>query len=507
MDLDDGGKRVPGWNDPIDPHRAYRRPADDQPDDQWATQAWYDALPPAYDPGDRRPHRGPERSSAPDRSPASADDRWYGAGQARPVDPDHRPAGTGRHDADRLAEHPADDAGWPNGYPAQHPGYPAQDLGYPAQDLGYAAQDPGYAAQDAGWTTGYPADDGWAARDRTDQPARADRYRATDTGWTNGYPADDPGWAAQDRADDPGWAAQDRAGDADSVAGHSDVDAGWVNRYPDEDATATRSLHTVRPAGAPDGDPDERRRLTRPMLLAGGAAAATLAIMIGVGAALLPKSSDSPTRPAAAAEAPTSADGVVADGDLAGDDSSPEQPTPPAAPPSTPANTAPTTRAAPPAVRAQRPAGTPTRTRTTAPASSSNGATAVNGPVTSQEQEVIDLVNQQRAANGCGALAANPQLMTAARLHSQDQAAHRKMSHDGSDGSTLAQRVSRAGYPGGNLAENVAYGYETPADVMDGWMHSDGHRRNILNCTYRDIGVGVAEGSDGRLYWTQDFGG
>lgn len=55
------------------------------------------------------------------------------------------------------------------------------------------------------------------------------------------------------------------------------------------------------------------------------------------------------------------------------------------------------------------------------------------------------------------------------------------------------------------VGENVAMGYTSPEAVMKGWMNSSGHRANIMNRGYVKIGVGVAKGSDGRLYWTQNF--
>ena len=96
-------------------------------------------------------------------------------------------------------------------------------------------------------------------------------------------------------------------------------------------------------------------------------------------------------------------------------------------------------------------------------------------------------------------------LANAARLHSQDQAAHNNMSHTGSDGSSPWQRAERAGYDDA-IGENVAMGYRTPEAVMDGWMNSAGHRANILNCKAKAIGIGVAAASNGTLYWTQLFG-
>jgi uncharacterized protein YkwD len=80
---------------------------------------------------------------------------------------------------------------------------------------------------------------------------------------------------------------------------------------------------------------------------------------------------------------------------------------------------------------------------------------------------------------------------------------HQSMSHTGSDGSSPGDRITRAGYDWRTYGENVAYGYPTPESVMAGWMSSPGHKANILNCAFKEIGVGMAK--DG-YYWTQDFG-
>jgi uncharacterized protein YkwD len=79
-------------------------------------------------------------------------------------------------------------------------------------------------------------------------------------------------------------------------------------------------------------------------------------------------------------------------------------------------------------------------------------------------------------------------------------------SHTGRDGSSFVDRLSRAGYPKeGAAGENIAYGYGTAQAVVNGWMNSDGHRRNILNCSAKSTGVGLAyRGST--AYWTQLFG-
>ncbi|MGW4686385.1 CAP domain-containing protein [Streptomyces sp. NPDC004244] len=117
--------------------------------------------------------------------------------------------------------------------------------------------------------------------------------------------------------------------------------------------------------------------------------------------------------------------------------------------------------------------------------------------------EILALVNQERAVVGCPALTINAKLTAAAQSHSQDMAAHANMSHTGSDGSDPGQRITRAGYTWSTYGENVAYGYSTPAAVMEGWMNSPGHKRNILDCSFKEIGIGYAGPNH---YWTQDFG-
>lgn len=125
--------------------------------------------------------------------------------------------------------------------------------------------------------------------------------------------------------------------------------------------------------------------------------------------------------------------------------------------------------------------------------------------MTRLENEVTALVNAERAKARCGPVRTDERLRTAARRHSADMAAQGYFSHTSKDGSSPWDRIRRAGYPNG-MAENIAYGYPTPADVMNGWMNSAGHRANILNCAAKAIGVGLAYTGSGTAYWTQDFG-
>lgn len=123
---------------------------------------------------------------------------------------------------------------------------------------------------------------------------------------------------------------------------------------------------------------------------------------------------------------------------------------------------------------------------------------------TATERKVVRLVNKERAKAGCKALRTDRRLRKAAYLHSRDMGVHHYFDHNSRDGRTPWDRIKAQGYKFPS-AENIAAGQRTPASVMDAWMHSEGHRANILNCDYKAIGVGVWKGS-GAPIWTQDFG-
>ncbi|WP_235433275.1 CAP domain-containing protein [Protofrankia coriariae] len=97
-------------------------------------------------------------------------------------------------------------------------------------------------------------------------------------------------------------------------------------------------------------------------------------------------------------------------------------------------------------------------------------------------------------------------LLLAAQWHSEDMAANSYMDHVSLDGRTMTDRATASGYRYRMLGENVAAGQNSPAEVMDGWMNSPGHRRNILNGEFTQIGVGYARGGSYGIYWTQVFG-
>ncbi|MEU7410450.1 CAP domain-containing protein, partial [Streptomyces sp. NPDC042638] len=119
--------------------------------------------------------------------------------------------------------------------------------------------------------------------------------------------------------------------------------------------------------------------------------------------------------------------------------------------------------------------------------------------------QVVALVNKERAAAGCGPVTEDSQLDTAAQGLSDDMAARGFFDHTDPDGNGPGERITATGYRWSTYGENIARGQQTPQAVMDSWMNSPGHRANILNCSFKNIGVGVHNGSGGP-WWTQDFG-
>jgi uncharacterized protein YkwD len=121
------------------------------------------------------------------------------------------------------------------------------------------------------------------------------------------------------------------------------------------------------------------------------------------------------------------------------------------------------------------------------------------------EKQVVELVNKRRAEVGCGRLRVDYRLARTSVFHSRDMAKNDYFSHTGEDGSSPWDRAKRQGYtqPSG---ENLAAGHQTAAEVVQGWMDSAGHRKNIVNCDHKAVGVGLARGGSYGMYWTQMFG-
>lgn len=155
------------------------------------------------------------------------------------------------------------------------------------------------------------------------------------------------------------------------------------------------------------------------------------------------------------------------------------------------------------------------------PASGAAGGGTGSGPtcgLADFQAELVQRVNALRATGAqCGTrgtfAATGPLqwhgvLVSAATKHSQDMASHNFFSHTGSDNSSPAQRVTDVGYGWNVVAENIAAGYRTVREVMDGWMASDGHCANIMNPALRDIGVACVPGGASNTYsnyWTMNL--
>jgi uncharacterized protein YkwD len=147
--------------------------------------------------------------------------------------------------------------------------------------------------------------------------------------------------------------------------------------------------------------------------------------------------------------------------------------------------------------------GVPTAPATPAAPAVSLVATTTATPA----QQVLALVNAERAKAGCQPVRLDDRLSAAATKHSQSMAQNNFFSHVSLHGTTFVTRIEREGYPAPR-SENIAAGNTTAQATMQQWMNSAGHRRNILDCTAKDMGLGVASSrtSTYGTYWTQEFG-
>ncbi len=127
---------------------------------------------------------------------------------------------------------------------------------------------------------------------------------------------------------------------------------------------------------------------------------------------------------------------------------------------------------------------------------------SIDSGILSYEQEVVDLVNQIRKNHGLNPLTVNWQLSRVARYKSQDMLDKKYFSHTSPTYGSPFDMIKAFNISYRTAGENIAMGYTTPSAVVNGWMNSTGHRANILNANFTQIGVGyVANGH----YWTQMF--
>ncbi|MDY6782848.1 MAG: CAP domain-containing protein [Cyanobacteriota bacterium] len=124
------------------------------------------------------------------------------------------------------------------------------------------------------------------------------------------------------------------------------------------------------------------------------------------------------------------------------------------------------------------------------------------------DTQLLQLTNAERQKAGLPPLRYSPQLGQAAQRHAEDMVRNDFFSHTGSNGSSVSDRVRAAGYSYSYVGENISAGSSTPAETIQRWMNSAGHRRNILKSEYTEIGFGYvsAPSSPYGHYWVQVFG-
>lgn len=138
-------------------------------------------------------------------------------------------------------------------------------------------------------------------------------------------------------------------------------------------------------------------------------------------------------------------------------------------------------------------------------------------PASAFAQRVLELTNAARTGgHTCGpvfypavpALTYNSNLERSAQGHAADMAAKNYFSHSSQDGRNFSQRISATGYLWSIVGENIAAGYPTPETVVGSWLKSDGHCQDIMNASFKELGVGYANNpsSTYQHYWVQDFG-
>jgi len=120
-------------------------------------------------------------------------------------------------------------------------------------------------------------------------------------------------------------------------------------------------------------------------------------------------------------------------------------------------------------------------------------------------QEVITLVNQERAKQGLAPLKENVKLSSVAKIKSGDMVANNYFDHTSPTYGSPFDMMKKFGITYTAAGENIAMGQPTAASVMSAWMNSPGHRANILSKNFTEIGVGIARDKSGTIYWTQQF--
>lgn len=128
-----------------------------------------------------------------------------------------------------------------------------------------------------------------------------------------------------------------------------------------------------------------------------------------------------------------------------------------------------------------------------------------NSDISQQAQEVLRLVNIERENQGLSSLTLSSELTAVANEKARDMAEKNYFSHTSPTYGTPFQMLQQYGISYRAAGENIAAGQRTPDEVMQSWMNSSGHRANILNSSYTEIGIGYYEGGSYGTEWVQLF--
>jgi uncharacterized YkwD family protein len=155
----------------------------------------------------------------------------------------------------------------------------------------------------------------------------------------------------------------------------------------------------------------------------------------------------------------------------------------------------------------QKPVTSPAQTpvQKSVPASSASSSKSSSATVPSAVQQVVTLVNQQRQKNGLAPLKMVQSLDNVAQTKAQDMINENYFDHTSPKYGSPFQMMSKFGISYSYAGENIAAGQPDAATVMNDWMNSSGHRANILDPHYTEIGVGEAKGGTYGTYWVQEF--
>ncbi|MGE6376326.1 CAP domain-containing protein [Peribacillus muralis] len=136
------------------------------------------------------------------------------------------------------------------------------------------------------------------------------------------------------------------------------------------------------------------------------------------------------------------------------------------------------------------------------PEKPTNEKTETNSELSAFEQQVVKLTNAERAKQGLSALKIDTELSKVARIKSQDMKDNNYFDHNSPTYGSPFDMMKKFGISYSSAGENIAQGQQTPEEVVQGWMNSQGHRENIMNSSFTHIGVGYVESGN---YWTQQF--